>query len=167
MDPLILTLSLAEPVQSRFEALRQRHFPPARNRVPAHATLFHALPPDGEDEVASALAPFGIAAFPVSVTAVRSLGRGVAFTLASAELAARRAAVARRFAGRLTAQDSQGWRPHVTVQNKVAPDEARRLLALLNASFVPFETQAVGLHLWRYLGGPWAKVLEVALSDGS
>jgi hypothetical protein len=46
----------------------------------------------------------------------------------------------------------------VTVQNKVTPDSARRLLADLQSDFVPYEVQAEGLGLWRYLGGPWEPV---------
>lgn len=40
----ILTLHLDPTAQSRFEALRQRHYPPERNQIPAHLTLFHTLP---------------------------------------------------------------------------------------------------------------------------
>ena len=161
--PLVLTLRLADPTQSRFEALRVRHFPPGRNKVPAHATLFHALPADATDTVAEALAPFGSARFPVRVTGVRSLGRGVAFTLESAALAERRAAVARRLAGRLTRQDAAPWRPHVTVQNKVTAADAASLLAALSRTFEPFDAQAAALHLWAYRGGPWEHVLTVPL----
>ena len=48
-----------------------------------------------------------------------------------------------------------GVQPHVTVQNKVAAAEAKRVYAELLAGFAPFEAEATGLHLWRYLGGPW------------
>ena len=133
--------------------------------VPAHATLFHALPGEAEGEALGALLEIGApGGFAVEVTGVRSLGRGVAFTLASETLAERRAMVARRFAGRLTRQDAQGWRPHVTVQNKVTAGEARALLASLSASFVPERVEAGAFHLWRYLGGPWEPVSEVRLA---
>jgi hypothetical protein len=52
-------------------------------------------------------------------------------------------------------QDRQGFQPHVTVQNKVTPAEAQDLLRALQATFAPFAVQGEGLHLWRYLGGPW------------
>jgi hypothetical protein len=58
----------------------------------------------------------------------------------------------------LSRQDAQPLRPHVTVQNKVAPDAARALHAALSADFVPYAVQAVGLALWRYRGGPWEPV---------
>lgn len=63
----------------------------------------------------------------------------------------------RRLAGAwrpwLGAQDRQGFRPHVTVQNKVPPDEARVLHGRLKETFAPCEVLGGGL-LWRYLGGP-------------
>ncbi|MBW1279601.1 2'-5' RNA ligase family protein, partial [Escherichia coli] len=65
--------------------------------------------------------------------------------------------LARSFAAVLTAQDRQGWRPHVTVQNKVTPETARALHADLAFGFTPFRFTAPGLLLWRYLGGPWAQ----------
>ncbi|HZB50151.1 MAG TPA: 2'-5' RNA ligase family protein, partial [Mycobacteriales bacterium] len=67
-----------------------------------------------------------------------------------------RARLAKAFEPYLTAQDRQGWRPHVTVQNKVTPAEARRTLAGLAAGFAPFEAVGTGLALWAYRGGPWA-----------
>jgi hypothetical protein len=58
----------------------------------------------------------------------------------------------------LTRQDAQWRHPHVTVQNKVAPEVARGLHADLAADFTPYGVPAVGLGLWRYLGGPWEPV---------
>jgi 2'-5' RNA ligase len=154
--PIIVTVQLDAVTADRFEAERRRYFPPALNRVPAHLTLFHALPGEAEREVVVAVAaavrrpPFAVA-----VDGLRPLGRGVAYTLAASELGAVREAVSRRFAGRLTAQDREKFRPHVTVQNKVSPGEARATLELLARNFVPFEARAEGLQLWRYRGGPW------------
>jgi 2'-5' RNA ligase len=55
-------------------------------------------------------------------------------------------------------QDSQRFQPHVTIQNKVAPDEARALHRRLSAEFQPFTIRGEGLILWRYLGGPWERI---------
>ncbi len=159
----MLTLALDAPVQERFEALRRRHFPAGRNQVPAHVTLFHALPGDDEAELLAALARVGCERFPVTVTGLRFLGRGVAFTLGSPELARRRAVIASGFAGRLTAQDGAPFRPHVTIQNKVMPEAARALHASLASGFVPEASEAAAFHLWRYLGGPWEKRAEIEL----
>ena len=156
-DPFVLTVRLDAATQERFDALRRAHFPPGRSAVGAHVTVFHALPageqtPDAVGAVLAELAPEPSA---VHVTGVRSLGRGVAFTLEAPGVALVRRRLAEEFAGRLTPQDAQSWRPHVTVQNKVTPAEARTLLAQLSASFEPFEAVALGLDLWHYRGGPW------------
>jgi 2'-5' RNA ligase len=156
-DPFVLTVRLEAATQERFDALRRAHFPPGRTAVGAHVTVFHALPPGGAtpDAVSGVLAELAPQPSVVSVTGVRSLGRGVAYTIEAPGVAPVRRRLAEEFAGRLTPQDAQPWRPHVTVQNKVTPAEARALLAELTAAFVPFETVALGLDLWRYRGGPW------------
>jgi 2'-5' RNA ligase len=156
-EPLIVTLLLDDLAQQRFDRLRAAHFPPVRNHLAAHVTLFHALPGEQLDRVRDELA--AVAArppFDVAVTGVRFLGRGVALDLDAAELTALRARLAGAFDPWLTRQDRQWSRPHVTVQNKVAPDVARALHADLSASFAPESVTARGLGLWRYLGGPWA-----------
>ncbi|NEU14136.1 2'-5' RNA ligase family protein [Methylobacterium sp. BTF04] len=166
-DPLILTLGMDAETFAHFDALRRRYFPETLNRIPAHATLFHHLP--GLDEVGiietvAALARVEADA-EVAVTGLRFTGRGVAYVLESDALSAFRARLAGRFADSLTAQDRQGWRPHVTVQNKVAPDVARRLHADLERDFVPFRFTAPGLVLWRYLGGPWERRAAFAFGE--
>jgi len=86
------------------------------------------------------------------------LGRGVAYRLASEELAAVHGLLRAEVVDHLTAQDAQPFRPHVTVQNKATPEEARRTLAELTAGFTPYDVEAVGLDLWRYDGGPWTSL---------
>ena len=58
----------------------------------------------------------------------------------------------------LTAQDRQKFQPHVTVQNKVQPAEARALFERLRADFSPWPAEGTGLDLWEYRGGPWGFV---------
>jgi 2'-5' RNA ligase len=156
--PLILTLRMDAASFGRFDALRRAHFPPERNLIPAHLTLFHHLPGDRAAEVAAALAAACAEEAPIDLaaTGLRPLGRGVAFELDAPRLLALRRRLAALWAPWLTAQDRAGFRPHVTVQNKVAPIEARALLGRLRAGFEPFPVRGEGLLLWRYLGGPWA-----------
>jgi hypothetical protein len=160
--PLILTLAMDPDTFARFDGLRRRHFPPALNRIPAHATLFHHLPGLHEPGIVETLAALMRTQAPpeVAVTGLRFTGRGVAYVLASEALSAFRARLVEHFEpleGGLTAQDRQGWRPHVTVQNKVDPATARALHANLETTFAPFRFTAPGLVLWRYLGGPWER----------
>lgn len=157
MPPLILTLGLDPALFAGLDALRQTYFPPERNLVPAHVTLFHHLPGDHEAEIAAHLAAVCADQPPVPMTlpGLRSLGRGVAVTVDAPELVALRKRLARHWAGWLTPQDRQGYRPHVTLQNKVTPAEARRTLDGLAATWVPAGGTGEGLALWRYVGGPW------------
>ena len=53
---LIVTAMLPPDIFAWAEGLRRAHFPPERNLVPAHLTLFHALPPSAEDEARRLLA---------------------------------------------------------------------------------------------------------------
>ena len=84
-----------------------------------------------------------------------NLGRGVAYRIVSEDLERIRGALVDHFHGVLTAQDAQGWRPHVTVMNKAEPRAARRVLEELERRFVPRSLVVRGLGLHRYLGGPW------------
>ncbi|MGY1624222.1 2'-5' RNA ligase family protein [Geodermatophilus sp. SYSU D00965] len=160
-DPLVVTLLLGSEAQERFDRLRAAHFPPERNHLAAHVTLFHALPGDQVDAVAADLAAaVARPPFAVAVTGLRLLGRGVAYTLESPELAALRDRLAAAWEPWLTRQDRQRFAPHVTVQNKVEPPVARALRDRLAAQFTPERVPARGLRLWRYRDGPWEPVAE-------
>lgn len=164
--PLLLTLALAPAAAAVFEAERRRHFPPARNQVPAHVSLFHHLPGAALDgilgDVQSAAAD--TPAFTVTVDAPVSLGRGVAYRLSSPVLLRLRARLAAVWRDWLTPQDRQGFRPHVTIQNKVTPEAARVLHATLLSRFMPYAVPAIGLDLWWYRGGPWELCRHVPLA---
>jgi 2'-5' RNA ligase len=161
--PLIVTLAIDDDSFAHFDALRRRWFPPERNHLPAHLTLFHKLPGEEEHVVGEALKAAGAAQSPfeMEVTGPWSLGRGVAFRLRAPALEALRAHLAAAFDPWLTPQDRGGFRPHVTVQNKVDPAEAMALLEALQHDFRPFSVRAEGLLVWEYLGGPWRRVARV------
>jgi 2'-5' RNA ligase len=163
IPPLILTLALDEAAFARLDGLRRRHFPPERNLVPAHLTLFHKLPGVEQDAVLAELAAqaAGQPPFAMRAVGVQFLGSGVAVRLEAPELLALRGRLAAAWAPWLGAQDRQPFRPHVTIQNKVSPAAARELHAALSAGFAPFPVEARGFLLWRYLGGPWKRVAEV------
>jgi hypothetical protein len=54
--PHIVLALLPDAVQARLDGLRRAHYPPERNRVPAHCTLFHAVPGMVAAELAAKLA---------------------------------------------------------------------------------------------------------------
>jgi hypothetical protein len=156
-SPLVVTANLPPDIQAWADDLRQRHFPPERNRLPAHVTLFHALPGRVEEEVRSILARLVAESAPplAELAAVMDLGSGTAFRIDSPQLLALRDEMAEHFHGLLTAQDDLRPRLHVTVQNKVPKVEAKVLQEALNAGFVARRFAFAGLSLHRYLGGPW------------
>ncbi|MCU6455450.1 2'-5' RNA ligase family protein [Sphingomonas sp. A2-49] len=143
--------------QGWFDAQRAAHFPPERNQLSAHLTLFHHLPPSAEDELKRRLSEFtrGQRAPNARVGGLMSLGRGVAYRIESPELVAIRRELADAFAGLLTPQDAGGWRPHVTIQNKVQPGIARLLMTSLDRDFRARDVEIAGLAAWWYRGGPW------------
>ena len=160
--PLVLTLQLDPVSAEHFNQLRQQYFPQARNFLSAHVTLFHHLPGDEESGITATLQEIKreYQSMDVRVSGLRVLGRGVAYHLESASLSSLRSRLARQWDPWLTRQDRGRFQPHITVQNKVDPDEARRTLAVLAASFTPHTIRGVGLDLWRYLGGPWEHAAE-------
>lgn len=143
--------------QRCFDALRAAHFPPDRNHLPAHITLFHQLPPSALDEVERLIRAIASDTPPPAahLAGIYSLGRGTAFRIDSPGLLAVRERIADRFAGMLTAQDRGTPRLHITVQNKVGPEEARALLADLSRDFRPRPLAITGLAAHHYRGGPW------------
>ena len=155
--PLILTLGFDAAGFAHLDAMRRRHFPAERNLIPAHLTLFHHLPGDEEQEIAATLRAVtrDAAPIPLRVTGLRFLGRGTAYEIAAPRLTELRRDLAARWRSALTPQDAQGFRAHVTIQNKVPSGEARATFETLQAAFSPFEATGTGLLLWHYRGGPW------------
>ena len=156
-SPIIVTALFGAADFAWFDALRRAHFPPERNILSAHLTLFHHLAPALARELKQRLTAETRATPPprAQVTGLMNLGRGVAFRIDSPELEAIRARLADAFAPMLMPQDRVGWRPHVTVQNKVPPAEARALHTQLASDFAPRPVAIAGLASWWYRGGPW------------
>ena len=129
MCPIIITAEMGKADQAWANALRRAHFPPERNYLDAHITLFHHLPPTHLAEIKSRLAALA-SEYPPPVAhlgEVMMLGRGVAYRVDSPELMAIRGELAEQFAGLLIPQDQARPRLHITVQNKVEPAVAKAL----------------------------------------
>ncbi len=156
----IVTLAIAPEAQIWFDKQRESYFPPALNHIPAHVSLFHHLPGDVETGQLLQTAATAQVPFTMRCDGVRSMGRGVLYSLTSPELQSLHRALSAQFTAYLTPQDRQPLRPHVVVQNKVEPAEAKLLLARLGAGFRSREVAATGLLWWEYLGGPWRKLGE-------
>lgn len=158
--PIIVSALFGPADHDWLNGLRQAHFPPARNVIDAHLTLFHHLPPSIEGELMRRMAAEtrGRPAPAARVTGLRNLGGGTALGIASEGLVAIRATLADAFADMLVPQDRAGWRPHVTIQNKVTPAEAKALQASIGPAFDGRPVRIAGLATWWYRGGPWERI---------
>ena len=156
--PIIVAAELGAADFAWLDGLRRAHFPPERNLIAAHLTLFHHLPPSLLPELDTRLRAETRHAKPPVATIGEPmlLGRGVALRVRSAALADIRADLAEAFQGLLTPQDSAGWRPHVTIQNKVDPRDARALHAAMAGDRAIARPLAItGIAAHHYRGGPW------------
>jgi hypothetical protein len=160
---LIVTAELGVEDFAWLQSLRRKHYPADRNHVPAHLTIFHALPPSAEAEARSRLSRAVMAPAPAAhLEGLMDLGGGVAFRVVSPDLDRIRQELVDAFHGMLGPQDRGSWRPHITIQNKVAPKVARALIASLERDFRPRPLAIRGVRLHRYADGPWEKVAAYA-----
>ncbi|QAU49949.1 2'-5' RNA ligase family protein [Bradyrhizobium guangzhouense] len=152
----ILTAELDPASFAWLDGLRRNYFPPERNLLPAHLTLFHRLSSEQTGRLREVRLPRG--PIRVLLDAPLPLGPGVAIRVRSPDLEQVRSAARLAMGGEFSRQDSQGWRPHVTIQNKVAADVAKRLRQQLATDFEPRAGAATALLVWEYLNGPWKPV---------
>ncbi len=157
MQPFILTLQLDDKSSAHFNQLRERYFPRERNYLQAHLTLFHALPAAAETQIRADLEALSAATSPLHLRypGLRFLGKGSAVEVEAPALVELRRELSNQWRPLLSAQDARVIKPHITIQNKVAPAKARELFDELAAKWQPFEGCGTGLQLWRYQGGPW------------
>lgn len=157
MEPptFIATVRLDDDTSRRLNLLRRKYFPPDRNFLDAHVILFHKLSVEALFILENAVAEFALRTFEASVAGPFSLGRGVAIRVESNDLISLRKQLVARLNGELTAQDRQGYRPHVTIQNKVTAEDARECLIAVRTEWLPCVAEVEGIDLWEYLGGPW------------
>jgi len=162
--PLILTLKLDAESFAAFDDLRREHFPPERNFLRAHVTLFHALPGEHESSIRETLYRVCVQteAMKTAFPKLRFMGRGVAVELDCPPLIKLKNNLTKHWHAWLSAQDRQGFRPHVTIQNKVAPEEARSLYNHLAGNWQPLEGRGEGLMLWYYMGRNWKHAADFA-----
>lgn len=162
--PLIVTALLPLDLYSWANQLRVDHFPPERNFLKAHVTLFHALPPSSAGELRDCLKAMARdnAPVPARLTGLMKLGKGTALRIESEGMIALWEQMAERFHGLLTPQDEHRPRLHITIQNKVSIEAAKALQAELEPRIAPREFAFRGLEMHAYRGGPWELLGEFA-----
>lgn len=162
--PFIVTAGLPKDLFSWANQLRREHFPPDRNQLHAHVTLFHSFAPSLYEELKGVLPRIAseFAPVPARLSGLMDLGKGTALAIESAGMLRIRALIADHFHGSLTDQDLHEPRLHITIQNKVSKEEARALQAELAARLEPRSFHFTGLELHIYRGGPWEEVGKFA-----
>jgi len=156
----IVLAVLPDALQARLDALRRAHYPPERNRVPAHCTLFHAIPGMVAAELGATLARLTATTPPprARIDRIIDLDGGTALALISAELAALRETLADHFHGLLTGGDAVPPRFHITVQNKVDRRTAHILQSELAATWRATDTPIPAIAVHRVIDGTWHPV---------
>jgi hypothetical protein len=158
--PFIVTGELPVDIFSWANGLRTEHFPPERNHLKAHVTLFHSFAPSLRDELPRFLTRMaGEFAPPAAeITGLMDLGGGTALAIRSPGLLAVRELIADHFWDMLTKQDQGGKKLHITIQNKVERPAARALQAQLGTRDLTrrFAFTGLGLHIYR--GPQWEPV---------
>ncbi|GMN02863.1 2'-5' RNA ligase family protein [Erythrobacter sp. MTPC3] len=162
-NPFIVTAKLPPGVHDWANALRKEHFPPERNHLHAHVTMFHSFAPSLLEELKTFLPLIAKEFAPpqACISGLMDLGKGTAIRLETPQLLAIRAMIADHFQGSLIEQDLHEPRPHITIQNKVSKQEARALQAALAPTIEEREFRFPALELHRYLGGPWEAVKAI------
>lgn len=136
-NPLILTLTLDKASHAFLTNLRSKYFPPSRNFLSAHVTLFHAIPPHRVIELNRHLNEICAStnAWDVFIGEPKAMGkRGVMVNVRERpsgtvegihhELMARLKRGVKEDKDKLTDQDARPLgKPHVTVLNKATDEE--------------------------------------------
>lgn len=161
--PLLVTAELPLDVLAWADALRRAHYPPERNRLRAHVTLFHALPPSVEEELLQVLADLACGPAPEArIDGLMKLDRGTALAVECPKMVELHGRIAERMHGLLTNQDTRPLRLHVTIQNKVTPEAAKALQTDLAPELRPlmFRFRGFGLYAWEE--GLWRPIRTTA-----
>ena len=157
--PLLIVAELPRDVFAWADALRRRHYPPDRNRLAAHVTLFHGLPPSAHGEVVRLLADLATSPPPEArLAGIMDLGRGTALAVDSPGMAALHREMAGRLSGLIQQKDAQPVRLHVTVQNKVSAAGAHALQDELARTVEARSFRFRGLGLYGWTGEIWQQL---------
>ncbi|WWC73891.1 uncharacterized protein I206_107863 [Kwoniella pini CBS 10737] len=184
-SPIILTLRLDKATHQLLTSLRSKYFPPHRNFLSAHVTLFHAIPSHRFDELDENLNKIcnSKSGWDVFFGEPEKMGnRGVYLICRERpsnsvekihrELLSNLKKGIKSDQDKLTNQDLQTMRkPHVTVLNKASNEEQVDICLKEVKEFFEgmrkdgqkegqHKGRAVGFEVWEYLGGPWKSIKE-------
>ena len=154
--PLLVTAEMPPDIHEWADAMRRAYFPPERNKLRAHVTLFHALPPSVEDELVALIGDLTRISPPEArITGLMKLGGGTALAVDSPGVVELHEIIQDRMDGAMTRQDQQKLRLHITIQNKVSGEEARALQTKLADTLELKQFRFHGLGIYYYVDGLW------------
>ena len=146
---MIVTALLEESLKDQLSELRNKYFPPKINYIPAHVTLFHAAPLELQDIWTL---PTGPVSIDLSVPVF--LGKGFGVKVICPELEKWKATILKTSL-KFTPQDKVLKHFHVTFQNKVTSETAKKDFAEFCKSWRPITSEVRGVETWIYQNGPW------------
>ncbi|KAI8935407.1 hypothetical protein NX059_007987 [Plenodomus lindquistii] len=170
----VLTMKISDSLAKPMNEMRAQYFPKRLNRIPAHLTLFHALPHSHMEVLEQSLSQTCLSMQPFAVSTGKPFrmrkGVGVNVDAGYNELKNVHQQLQSQWQSFLSEQDAGGFRPHWTVMNKVDDEVA------VNGAFESIrndlsqrseEGQALGLDLWRYNRGNWDWEKEFVFGKGA
>ncbi|MDK1494339.1 2'-5' RNA ligase family protein [Sinorhizobium sp. 7-81] len=136
-------------IWNHIDRLRRAHFPPPRNFLRAHLTMFHRLPGEYMEQILKHLTEVAAAnrGITAQVPGLRHLGAGVAFTIASPQVERVHIELRVTFVSWPGGQDLRKWQPHITIQNMVSRSAADALHSTLRMGLRSHPVEIVGLDL--------------------
>ncbi len=156
--PLVLTFVMDDESQARLDLWRKLYFPPERNVLKAHLTIYHQLPGQNIsriDEILRDISHLRLSPFPIAFEELKTRQGFVGVKVASPELMQVKSELDHAFDPFLKAQDRKPYSPHVTVTNLGSPKDAQKVMELLTKEFVPWRGSVRAVSLFHYRGGPW------------
>lgn len=156
-QPLLVCAELPEDVLAWADGLRRAHYPLERNRLRAHVTLFHGLPPSASDAVDAVLARLGAGHAPpeARIAGLMDIGNGTALAVDCAAMVALHEEIAEALHGLVQQRDARPLRLHITVQAKVSRAEAEALQAELRPHIPSRAFRFRGFGIYRWDGALW------------
>ncbi len=155
----ILSVLMDEKTQQYLNQWREQYFPESINYLQAHITLFHKLDLE-KFESMDELPAQPKNNLELNFDKVYFLGKGFAIEALCPPLLEFHHRFQKLYFSELSKQDQQKKKLHVTLQNKVSPDKAKKDFEDFKVKFQGFRGEAIGLSLHHYQGGPWQKVKD-------
>jgi hypothetical protein len=136
-------------MENKLTLLRNKFFPQDINYLPAHITLFHSAPSELLEKL-----ELHRSSVPVTFSEPVFFGKGFGVKVDCPELKNWRNNLL-RLPLDFTPQDKNLKQLHVTIQNKVSTEQARKDFEQFKESWKKLDSRILGVQIWKYRGGPW------------